>query len=577
MTAPAYRRAALTCLALVLASAACSGSNEAATPVRAAPPSTPSTPSAPRPTTARPKQTIPAPAAGWRQSGCSLPLGYLRRIRRGYFPGRSPDVLFVPRAPNFFGGFTATTHSGPWPYVQRIPLVFYGPGYVRPHGSIDVRREATLVDVAPTLAKMVHMRWPSRRPGRAFSGALAGIPHKPPKLILTIVGDGGGWDVLNEWPKAWPHLARMMRRGTSIEGVTVGTSPSVTPASHATLGTGTWPRTHGIVDIPQRSGSQIVPSFPARSAELLKVPTFADLYDKSTGNRAKVGMIAYLFEHLGMMGHGAEIAGGDLDTAAIADGGPGDLLTNPSYYSLPPYLQDVPGYEDDVNEVDRADGKADGKWMGHDLRQLDIQRHSPVWELYQTRLLEALVDGEGYGSDHITDLLFVNYKEIDDAGHSWNMLNPEMKSTLGFADDVLGNIEHFLNRSVGKGRWVIALTADHGQSPDPRAVGAWPIRMQVLAKDLSEHFDVPQADLIQEDRPVGLWLDRATLQSEGISLGDVSDWLINYRLEDNVPVTEKLSGQYVKRAREPVFSAAFPGHALPRLMSCAERRGAAGS
>jgi arylsulfatase A-like enzyme len=559
---------AVACLVAALVAAACSPSDEQAQP----PPSPlPSPPAAGRFASAKPTRSVPKPADNWRQAGCGLPLDYLRRIRRGYFPGRSPDVLFVPRKPNFFGGFTSTTHSGPWPYVQRIPLVLYGPGYVKPRGLVHYDREVTLVDLAPTLADLVGLRWPGARPGTALDGVFKDRP-KPPKVVLTIVWDGGGWDVLDEWPHAWPHLQRMMSRGVTVGGATVGTSPSVTPASHATLGTGTWPRTHGIVDIPQREAGDIVASFPGRSPQLLETSTFADLFDRSTGNRAQVGMIAYLFAHLGMMGHGAQMEGGDLDTAVIADGGPGDLITNPSYYSLPSYLQTVPGYEDDIDTVDRVDGKADEKWMGHDLGLLDIQRHSPVWELYQTRLLKALMTGEGYGDDNVTDLLFVNYKEIDDAGHNWNMLNPEMRSTLRFADDVLGSIEHFLNRTVGKRSWVIALTADHGQAPDPRAVGAWPIRMQVLTKDLAARWRVAEDDLLQDERPVGLWLDAATLDATGISKGDVANWLIDYRLEDNVPVTEKLSGDYARRAREPVFSAAFPGDALDRLVSCAKRR-----
>ena len=58
--------------------------------------------------------------------------------------------------------------------------------------------------------------------------------------------------------------------------------------------------------------------------------------------------------------------------------------------------------------------------------------------------LESLIEQEGFGDDGVTDLLFVNYKEIDDAGHNWNMLNPEMRSTLEYADDVLGSLRRFL-------------------------------------------------------------------------------------------------------------------------------------
>jgi hypothetical protein len=562
--------AAATLVALTALS--CSPSSEPDDRAGAAP----SSPAPVAPPRDFPSATTPAhparPARNWLQAGCRLPLDYLRRIRRGYFQDRSPDVVMVPREPNFFGGFTSTTHSGPWPYVQEVPLVFYGPGVIEPVGEVHVDREATLVDLSPTLAKLLDQPWPGDRPGRALDGVDYVEGARPPKLILNLVWDGGGWNVLHQWPHAWPTLRRFMKKGASVQDVTVGTSPSVTPASHATMGTGTWPRVHGIIDIPQREGEQIVSSFPATSPRLLNVSTFADRYDLATDNEAKVGMIAYLYAHLGMMGHGAQWPGGDADVAVIADGGPGELITNDDYYYLPPYLQTVPGYDEDLDEVDRSDGRADEQWMGHDLSQLDIQRHSPVWELYQTRLLESLIEQEGYGDDRVTDLLFVNYKEIDDAGHNWNMLNPEMRSTLQYADRVLGRLEKFLDDTVGKGEWMLTMTADHGQAPDPRAVGAWPIRMQVLTKDLAEHFDAPEEDVILDERPVGIWMNRSGSVEHAVSEGDVANWLIDYRLEDNVPLTETLPAQYEERAREPVLAAAFPGRKMGRIWRCATER-----
>jgi hypothetical protein len=515
---------------------------------------------------------VAKPARNWFQSGCRLPLDYLKRIRRGYYQDRSPDIVMVPREPNFFGGFTSTTHSGPWPYVQNIPLVFYGPGVIQPVGDVETEREATVADLAPTLAHLLDQPWHDDRPGAAVEGVELVDASKKPKLVLNIVWDGGGWNVLRQWPRAWPTLRKFMRRGASVQDVTVGTSPSVTPASHATMGTGTWPRVHGIVDIPQREGESIISSYPATSPRLLNVSTFADEFDLATDNRAQVGMIAYLYAHLGMMSHGAQSAGGDKDIAVVADGGPGDLITNDDYYYLPPYLQTVGGYEEDIADVDRSDGKSDGKWLGHALDVLTTQRHSPVWELYQTRLLETMIEQEGFGSDGVTDLVFVNYKQIDDAGHNWNMLNPEMRSTIEYADDVLGKLQRFLNRTVGKGEWMMTVTADHGQAPDPRAVGAWPIRMQVLTKDLAEHYEVLEEDVILDERPVGIWINRSGTVEHGISQGDIANWLIEYRLEENVPLTEDLPEQYEDRAREPVLAAAFPGSHIGRILSCAKER-----
>ena len=65
--------------------------------------------------------------AGWKEAACNVPVEYVRRIRRGYYPGRSPEIVLLPRAPNYIGSFASMSHSGPWDYVQHVPLIFYGP------------------------------------------------------------------------------------------------------------------------------------------------------------------------------------------------------------------------------------------------------------------------------------------------------------------------------------------------------------------------------------------------------------------------------------------------------------------
>ena len=140
----------------------------------------------------------------WFDAACALPLDYIKRVRRGYFAGRSPEILFVPREPSFFGAFTSTSHSGPWPYVQEVPLVFYGPGFIRAAGDIAPSRDVTLADLAPTLAELLDTHAPPGVQGRAVSEAL--LPEEErrgrPKLIVTLVWDGGGWNVLHQWPDA---------------------------------------------------------------------------------------------------------------------------------------------------------------------------------------------------------------------------------------------------------------------------------------------------------------------------------------------------------------------------------------
>jgi hypothetical protein len=398
-------------------------------------------------------------------------------------------------------------------------------------------------------------------------------------MILTVVWDGGGWNVLNTWPKTWPYLDSMMDKGTSITNAIVGSSPSVTPSIHSTIGTGAYPRQHGIVDIPIRVDGEIVGAFPG-NAKNLKIPTLADMYDLSVGNAAEIGMFAFRFFHSGMMGHGALLPGADKDIAIIGERedtaevtSAGVLSTNDEYYYLPPYVHEIGGFEGDIKRADLDDGKRDYKWLNHiDLQNTHNVRHSPPWVRFQTRLIETVMDREGFGDDDIPDLFYVNYKEIDDVGHNWNMLYPEMREILKYADGSLHNLVLWLNKNVGKRQWVIALTADHGQAPDPQAVHAWPLHMSVLKGNVAEHFGVDGDELFDTQRPVGFWLNQDTIAREGITAEEISDYLLNYRIEDDIKQSEGLPKQYESRLRQLLFAAAFPADKLDQVWKCAKER-----
>ncbi|HEX2235595.1 MAG TPA: alkaline phosphatase family protein [Actinomycetota bacterium] len=549
------RRALSPLLALAVLAAACSGT--------ATEPSPGSARSSPRASTpAEPTASGPA-----FRAACRLPVEQLRRLRRGYDPRRSPDLVLVPRAPNYFGGFSTYTHSGPWDYVQEVPLVLYGPGYVRARGEIDPDRVVTVADVAPTLAGLLGTPWPEGRPGEPLEEALvpAGKRPRPPRAAVVVVWDGAGRNVLARWPRAWPTLARLAREGTAVRGAEVGSSPSVTPAIHATIGTGAFPKQHGIVDIPLRRGDAVVGSWEGHSPRNLELATLGDLHDEATGDRAEVVMFAENNWHLGMLGHGAYRAGGDRDVAVMVEDD-GRLVSNETFYSLPSYLSDLEGFDRAVRAVDAADGALDGLWMGHDLLdEPGEMRHTPVWLLWQSRILRALVEGEGLGRDDVPDLLVTNFKQIDLIGHDWNMLSPETRAAVAYSDDALADLVRLLDRRVGRGRWVLVVTADHGQSPAPSSTGAWPIGLSPLLEDLERRVDAPVADLVEDERPGAIWLDRDRLPREGVSARDLAEAALDYRIRDDRAALEAAPAGYAGRGRERVFSAVFPYAWMPQL------------
>jgi hypothetical protein len=126
-----------------------------------------------------------------------------------------------------------------------------------------------------------------------------------------------------------------------------------------------------------------------------------------------------------------------------------------------------------------------------------------------------------------------------------------------------------LDRIIGKNEWVVAMTADHGQTPLPETTGAWPIYMTELERDIGRHFDVEPKRLLQRTRPGHLWLNGDFAQDQAISAADVADFLSSYRLQDNVaPEREPVRDEYEGRMRERVFSAAFPSDAVEDVWDC---------
>ena len=132
--------------------------------------------------------------------------------------------------------------------------------------------------------------------------------HQPLKAVVTVAYDGGGWNLLEEWPAAWPFLRRVMERGLVYRNATIGSAPAVTSAIHANLGTGVYPETHGLAEITGRLPDGSVGDLyfeEENDPRLLLVDTLGDAWDRRTDNRAWVGMIGYESWHLGMMSRGA--------------------------------------------------------------------------------------------------------------------------------------------------------------------------------------------------------------------------------------------------------------------------------
>ena len=150
----------------------------------------------------------------------------------------------------------------------RAPFILSGAG-IADQGMLD--SHARLVDVAPTIAAL--MRAPKQRDGMLLARQ-AGVvrdevldPDVMPKLILGILWDGTNANVLYDMAARGevPHIAQLIKNGTTFGGGAMASLPTITLANHTTIMTGQHPGCHGILGnawYDRRKGKQIVTNSP---------------------------------------------------------------------------------------------------------------------------------------------------------------------------------------------------------------------------------------------------------------------------------------------------------------------------
>ena len=497
----------------------------------------------------------------------------LAALQRGYYPATSTDIAFVPEPYNVVVRWSgvglgtddadpSTTHPTPWDYHQRVPIVFYGPPHVRA-GVATSSPGADVTLIPPTISNMLGV---GSRP--EWGDSLIGTtPRRIPRAIVVVAYDGGGWNLLEQWPDAWPELRKLMQEGDVHTNATIGSAPAVTSAIHANMGTGVYPSVHGMAEITgRRPDGSVGDLFFEHDADpqLLMEPTLADEWDLQNDNEAWVGMIGYESWHLGMMSHGAQWPGGDRDVAVLwnPDEGIGEFFANEELYEVPDYLPDEEDLRARLDEQDAEDGKLDGMWNEYDLQDPKVVPATPAFVIHQGQALLEMMRREPFGDDEITDLLFVELKPTDFGGHLWNMVSPEEEEVLRMQDRLLGQIVDTLDREVGKGEWVLAYTADHGQTPLPETTGGLRIHPDVLGGDVNTYFG---RKIVQKVTPSGLFLDREAMDAAGITLEEVARFVGEYRYGDGLPKDADRSKIPEEELERRVFAGAFPGEYLGAL------------
>ena len=113
-------------------------------------------------------------------------------------------------------------------------------------------------------------------------------------------------------------------------------------------------------------------------------------------------------------------------------------------------------------------GKADAP----ELQAYLAWEESPYSDRYLGKLATAAVDALQLGGGRGTDFLGISFSALDLVGHDFGPNSLEVQDILVRLDDTIGTLLSSLDRKVGEGNYVVALSADHGVSEIPEQVAA---------------------------------------------------------------------------------------------------------
>jgi predicted AlkP superfamily pyrophosphatase or phosphodiesterase len=471
-----------------------------------------------------------------------------------------------------------TTHASSWDYDTDIKFVLYGPGFITEGARLE---KTTLQNIAPTYARLIGTSPPKGSMGRVMTEAL--VPtSKRPKVILTIVMDGGGRSLYDAWPDAWPVIKGLAARGVEYADAKVTQLETATAVSHVAIGTGGYPFTTRIVgnEIYDPAKNQVTQSFPDYSPEFIKAPTLADEYGVSANPKPVV--IGTSFQDraaIGMVGHGAAHHPGNKSHIVVLFAQPknpawkeqfpgGDqehrLMTNIDLFTFPAYLRG----RSPMPYVKELTGGT-GVWMGHKIDDSSNVRFTPAYVDFECDNMLLMIDREPIDRPDAPALVYMSMKPTDYAAHRWGLESLEAREALRAQDACVGKLIQKLNARVGEGSYVVTITADHGMMPMPEATGGHRLSLRTLLEMIDKKFG---AKISLGGGFINLWFDQVKMKEIGVTNQDVAMYLRSLTAGEYYGPREKWPAYLAYRPDERLFFNAYTFEQVAAFVKANPRR-----
>jgi predicted AlkP superfamily pyrophosphatase or phosphodiesterase len=356
--------------------------------------------------------------------------------------------------------------------------------------------------------------------------ATAGAQQSP-RLVVIVVLDQFRAEYLTTFASHWRDgFKTLLSEGAIFTRAAYPYLHTDTCAGHFTIGTGTMPRTHGMVsdlwwvretrrNIECTDDDQSQPVTYGRASKLGKsarwamAPTLADELRAQRPGARVVSLSLKSRSAIGLAGRG-----GDAVTWFEEGVGVGSWVTSRAYATEPvPAVKtflDRDSFESDFGKVwtlrdpremyrnpDAGVGERPRQpWTGlfpHEIRGttgsrddgVALWRASPFGDAYLGRMAAAMIDAFKLGARDTTDFLGVGFSASDAVGHPFGAASRELEDTVARQDDVLGALIRHLDARVGRDRYVLALSADHGVSDVPVVRGTG----RIASEDVRERIE----------------------------------------------------------------------------------------
>jgi predicted AlkP superfamily pyrophosphatase or phosphodiesterase len=349
-------------------------------------------------------------------------------------------------------------------------------------------------------------------------------PAAPPSLVVWITVDQLRGDLLDHYRPMWTGgFRRLLSDGRVYTNATFDHGVTVTAPGHASLSTGVHPSRHGIVGNAwyERSGDAWKQTSNVGDSTVTTVG--GDLPGVSPRNLVSTGLADWMVA-ADSASQVAAVSGKDRGAilpAAHAKGHvywfepAGEGFVTSTYYrpSLPAwvmrfnrevvtrYMADTvwnftaPTSRISLSAPDTATHEDDGThtFFPHRLSHYTTARDESTLRSWMERtptadaatldFAQAMVTALGLGRDASVDLLAISVSQTDAVGHAFGPFSREQLDNLYRLDRRLGDFLAFLDRTVGRDRYIVALNSDHGVLTPPEDPRALPGSRRLTAAD----------------------------------------------------------------------------------------------